>query len=140
MTGRYQSDVLANQHEIVAPPAQRSCEDHSFEMPTGLYWASAAFLFAFVGVTSVGFASPGLMVPIAIIVFFLAMFFAVPVLFVRSAPKEARGALSWSALMESGIDTATGPTSGREAAILVLILPLLIFCWGVAVVTIAALV
>ena len=140
MTARYQSNLLALRHELVAPPAQRSCEDHSFEMPTGLYWASAAFLFGFVGVMSVGFESPGLLVPIAIIVFFLAMFFAVPVLFVRIAPKDSRRALGWSALMERGLDTATGQTSGREAAVLVLILPLLILCWAVAVVAIAALV
>ena len=47
MTGRYQSDALAKRNEIVAPPAARSCQDHSFELPSGLYWASAAFLFGF---------------------------------------------------------------------------------------------
>ena len=140
MTARYNSTVLAIRGEIVGPPRQRSCEHHSFEMPTGLYLASSALLFGFVAVTSIGFASAGLMVPIAIIVFFLAMFFTVPVLFVRAAPSDGRRALCWSALMDGGIDTATGQTSGREAAILVLILPLLIFCWGVAVVVIAAVV
>ena len=140
MTRSYSLDVLVKRQEIVPPPAQRSCEDHSFEMPTGLYWASAAFLFGFVGVTSIGFATPGLIIPIGIIVFFLGMFFAIPALFVRSAPKESRRPLSWSDLMERGIDTATGRTSGREAVVLLLILPLLIFCWGVTVVAIAALV
>ena len=71
MTRSYSLDVLVKRQEIVPPPAQRSCEDHSFEMPTGLYWASAAFLFGFVGVTSIGFATPGLIIPIGIIVFFL---------------------------------------------------------------------
>lgn len=140
MTAHYQSTALAMRQEIVAPPAQRSCEDHSFEIPSGLYWTSAAFLFGFVAVTSIGFASAGLMVPIAVIVFFLAMFFTVPALFVRTSPKDSRRGLSWSGLMEGGMDTATGQTSGREAAVLVLILPLLIFCWGLAVVSIAALV
>lgn len=139
MTRRYQLDVLAKRQEIVAPPAQRSCQDHSFEMPTGLYWASAAFLFGFVAVTSIGFATPGLIIPVGIIAFFLGMFFAIPALFVRSAPKDSRRSLSWSKLMERGIDTATGRTSGGEAVVLLLILPVLIFCWGLAVVAIAAL-
>ena len=139
MTRRYQLEVLVKRQEIVAPPAQRSCDDHSFEMPAGLYGTSAALLFGFVGVTSIGFATPGLIIPIGIIVFFLGMFFAIPALFVRRA-RDSRRALSWSELMECGIDTATGPTSGRETAILVLILPMLIFCWGGAVVAIAALV
>ena len=140
MTTRHSPTALAVSREIVLPPTPRSCEDHSFEIPSGLYLASAVLLFGFVGVTSIGFASAGLIVPIAIIVFFLAMFFAVPAVFVRTAPQESRRALSWSELMDSGIDTASGRTSGREAGVLVLILPLLIFCWGVAVVAIAALV
>ena len=140
MTGRYQSDALAKRNEIVAPPAPRSCQDHSFELPSGLYWASAAFLFGFVAVTAMGFAHRELIVPMAIIIFFLGMFFAIPALFVRTAPKDSRRALSWSELMECGIDTATGRTSGREAAVLVVMLPLLVFCWGIAAVAIAALV
>ena len=140
MTARYQSNFLALHRELVAPPAQRSCDDPNFEMPTGLYGASAALMLGFVAVASIGFATPGLIIPIGIIVFFLGMFFAIPALFVRTAPKDSPRALSWSELIEDGIDTATGPTSAREAAVLVLILPLLIFCWGVAVVAIAALV
>jgi hypothetical protein len=42
--------------------------------------------------------------------------------------------------MRKGIQTATGHSSGGEAVVLVLILPALIFCWAVAVVTIVALV
>ena len=41
---------------------------------------------------------------------------------------------------EHGINTATGHAGGAEAAVLVLLLPALIFCWGVAAVLIAALV
>lgn len=140
MTARFQPTILAKRNEIVPPPTRRSCEDHSFELPTGLYWASAAFLFGFVAVMSVGFRHQELLVPMAIIVFFLATFFAIPALFVRVAPKDSRRPLSWSELMEAGVDTATGQTSGREAAILVLMLPLLIFFWAVAVLAIAAIV
>ena len=139
MTARHQLDVLTKRQEIVLPPAQRSCEDHSFGLPTVIYWASAAFLFGFVGTMSLVFAHRELIVPMVVIVFFLAMFFAIPTLFVRIAPKDTRQSLSWSQLMEAGIDTATGRTSGRETAVLVLMLPFLILCWGFAIVVIATL-
>ena len=140
MTARYQQDLLAKRQEIVAPPAPRSCQDHSFELPSGLYLASAIFLFGFVGITAMGLAHRELVVPMGIIVFFLAMFFAIPALFVRVAPRDRQHILTMAELMDRGIDTATGRTSGREAAVLVLMLPFLIFCWSIAVVVIAALV
>jgi hypothetical protein len=40
--------------------------------------------------------------------------------------------------MRKGVETATGHSSGGEAMVLVLILPALIFCWAVAIVTIVA--
>ena len=43
-------------------------------------------------------------------------------------------------LLEDGVDTLTGRTSGGAAVAQVLVLPVLILMWGVAVVTIAALV
>ena len=139
MSGRFQLGILTKRQEIVLPPALRSCNDHSFGLPNEVYWASAAFLFGFVGAMSLVFAHRELIVPMAVIVFFLAMFFAIPTLFVRIAPKDTRQSLSWSQLMDAGIDTSTGRTSGREAAVLVLMLPFLILCWGLAIVAIAAL-
>jgi hypothetical protein len=56
-------------------------------------------------------------------------------------PDESRTpALGWSRFMAEGITTATGHSSGREAAVLALLLPFLILCWAVAVAIIAALV
>ena len=141
MSARLKPAVLLQRDEIVAPPTQRACDDHSFEFPTGLYAAMAALLFGYMAVMAVGFGAPSLILPMAVNFIFLAAFFAVPVIFVGASPDDlGRRALRWSDFMRLGVDTATGRTSGREALVLVLMLPFLILCWGITVVTIAALV
>ena len=40
--------------------------------------------------------------------------------------------------MEKGVETASGHESGRDATILVLMLPVFIFCWAVAIAIISA--
>lgn len=139
MTARYQADILTRRDEIVAAPPPRACEDHSFEMPTGLYGAMAALLFGFMAIMATGFAHPALAVPMAINFIFLTAFFAVPALFVTGSPKQmGQSARRWSEFIRNGIDTATGRTSGGEAVVLTLMLPFFIFCWGIAVLVIAA--
>ena len=138
MTALYDADVFTQRDEIVAPPAARACEDHSFELPPALFGVMAALFFGFMVVIAVGFAHPEMVVPTAIIFVFSTMFFGVPAIFVRAAPADGSRAMTWSQLMWHGVDTATGPTSGREAAVLMLTLPFLIFCWGIVVVAIAA--
>ena len=49
-------------------------------------------------------------------------------------------ALRWHEFLDRGIDTATGRTKAGPATVLVLVLPFLILCFGIAVATIAALV
>ena len=137
MTERIDQGQMVEHASIVASPNGRSCEDHSFEMPTSVYAAMAVLFFGFLAVMTIGFASPGIAVPMAINFVFLTAFFAVPVLFVR-APGSSNLALKWSRFMRNGIQTATGHSSGGEAAVLTLLLPFLIFLWSVAIVLINA--
>lgn len=139
MSVRVDPKLLVADARLVPAPVQRACDDHSFELPTGIYVAMAALLFGFLAVLAVGLANPGLIVPMAINFIFLAAFFAVPAIFVRATPGGKR-ALRWSQFRARGIDTATGHSSGGEAAVLILMLPALIFCWSLAVVAINALV
>ena len=139
MVARIRKADLIAQADIVAAPAPRACTDHSFEMPGGIYIAMAALLFGFLAVMTIGFGNPGLAVPMAINAFFLAAFFAVPAIFVRSTDVGSR-ALRWSDFMENGIKIESGHATGREAVILTLLLPAFILFWGLAIVTIAALV
>ena len=141
MTRRIDTATLIARNEIVAAPvtAQRACEDHSFELPPAIYIAMGGLFFGFLAVMAVGFAAPGLIVPMGINFAFLTAFFAVPTIFVAASPGGQK-ALGWDAFMRNGVDTATGHSSGGEAAVLTLLLPFLIFCFAVAVVAIAALV
>lgn len=68
------------------------------------------------------------------------MFFAVPALWTRMGPSNPVGALSWQRFQREGIATLTGRLGARDAAAQVRILPALVFFWGLACVTIAALV
>lgn len=140
MTTRQTPDVLVARDEIVAPPAQRACVDQTFELPGRLYVAMALMFAGFVAVLAFAFRGH-MAVSFGVIFAFLTAFFAIPAIFPRMAPEESRAkALSWAMFNYKGIATATGRTSARDATILVLLLPSLIFCFGIAVATIAALV
>lgn len=140
MSVRLSETELALRQELaLAPPARRACDDPSFEMPTGIYIAMAALLGGFLAVLAVGLADPGLAIPMAINFTFLAAFFSIPTIFV-AAGNGGRRTLKWSEFMRRGIMTETGHSSGGEAAVLILLLPALIFLWSLAIVTIYALV
>jgi len=124
--------------EIVPPPTARSCGDHSFELPPALYIATAALFLGFVTVLTLAF-SGHMLVSYGVFAAFIAAFFAVPAIIVRASPQGTR-ALGWYEFMDKGIATATGRSGALEATVLVLALPFLVFCFAVAVVTIAAVV
>lgn len=138
MTRTIDRQQLLSEARIVAAPAvseARACTDHSFELPGALYAVLAALFFGFIAIMAVGFTTPALVVPMGINFAFLTAFFAVPAIFASGNP-----ALRWSEFVRKGIDTATGHSSAGEATVLVLTLPTLLLCWGIAIITIAALV
>lgn len=139
MTTRVRSEVLIARDEIVAAPAERACTDQSFELPSGLYVAMALFFAGFVAVLGLGFRGGHMAVVYGVIFAFIAAFFAIPAMFPAMAP-DRKKALSWTMFRMRGIQTATGRTSAAEATTLVLLLPFLIFCFGMAVAAIAMIV
>lgn len=138
MTRHIEHARLLARDEIVSNPVPRSCEDHGFELPPVIFRAMAALFFGFLAVLTVGLAEPHLVVPMGVNFVFLTAFFAVPAIFVGAAPNGSP-ALRWSEFMRKGIETATGHSTGGEAVTLILILPALIFCFAIAIVTIVAL-
>lgn len=138
MVGRQSREQLLAQGEIVEAPAERACTDQSFELPTGIYVAMAAMFTGFVGVLGFGFRGGHMVVAYGVIFAFIAAFFAVPSIFPRMAGTESNKPLSWSEFSHRGVSTATGHASAGEATVLVLLLPFLIVCFGIAVATIAA--
>ena len=114
--------------------------DRNFELPGALYLGTAGAYFAFLGVMAIGFGNPHLILPMAIFVVFIAMFFGVAAMWMRMKPDHPQTLTSWSRFSRQGIMTAFGHSTAGAATVQVLILPVLIVVWGFAVVTIAALV
>lgn len=139
MTRQIDHAKLLAREEVVSPPTPPACVDQGFELPPAIFRAMAALFFGFLAVLTVGLAEPHLIVPMGVNFAFLTTFFAVPALFAGQAGGASRSR-PLSEFMRKGIETATGHSSGGEAMVLVLILPALIFCWAVAIVTIVALV
>ena len=142
MVERLTRQQIAEQAIVHEAPVLRAPHtvDRNFELPTGLYVAMAGLFFAAAGVMALGFAPPMMVVPTAIIAVFIAMFFAVPAMWVRMKPDHPQRATSWARFRRHGIMTHYGHSSANAAAIQVLILPALLLVWGIAVVTIAAVV
>lgn len=113
--------------------------DRTFELPTGLYVATVALYLGFIGVMALAFGNAQLAIPLVIFAFFIAAAFGVPTMWSRMAPKKTKGAMTYGTLRNRGIMTATGRLSAGAATAQVLVLPILIFAWGVAVAIIAAL-
>jgi hypothetical protein len=114
--------------------------DRTFELPTRLYATMVGLLLAYVALMAWGFAHREMVIPAAIFAVFIVAGFGVPAVWTRLAPQTRGKATSWSRFQQEGIMTAYGRASARDATVQVLILPVLIFLWGVCAVVIAALV
>ena len=134
MTIRQKPELLVARDEIVAAPTERACTDQSFELPGGIYASMAMMFTGFVGVLALAFRGGHMSVAYGVIFAFIAAYFAIPAIF------QQKQGLSWSMFRYRGVQTATGRSSAAEATVLVLLLPFLILCFGIAVATIAALV
>jgi hypothetical protein len=140
MTVKLSTETIGQIAEIRDEPLVRQDIDRTFELPTGLYGATVGAYLAFLGVMAAGFQSRDMILPMAIFVIYIAMTFGVPALWARMRPDTAARALGWDRFMQQGVDTWAGRIAAKDAALQVLILPVLILFWGVAVVMIAALV
>jgi hypothetical protein len=114
--------------------------DRTFELPAALYAGTAAGYLGFLALMVAGFGNPKLILPVAIIVVFIVMFFGVNAMWMRMKPATSKGLTSWGRFQREGVMTAYGRCTAGAATVQVLILPVLILLWGLAVVTIAALV
>ena len=117
-------------------PQHQVERDRSFELPTRLYAMTAGLYLAFLGITFAGFSSPGLIIPMAIFAIFIVGFFGVPAIWTGIKSSIPNGdeskPLSMSKFAREGIMTHTGRLAPRDAAIQMLILPVLIVLWGLA--------
>ncbi len=121
-----------------APTAHET--DRCFELPAGLYMTTVALFLGFIATLAVGFAHAEMIIPVAIFALFILAGFGIPMIWTSLAPTSSRKAMTWASFQRDGIMTANGRATARDASVQVLILPVLIFLWGMAAVIIAALV
>lgn len=130
--------IAAGEARIVDQPVAALHEvDRSFGLPTALYGATIACYLGFLAIVGTVFANPVLVLPVAIMAFLIIAAFTVPAIWTRlidnrSAPATQRE------FEARGIMTNTGFLSARDAIVQVLLLPVLLVVWGLAVAVIAA--
>jgi len=129
-----QADIRIEAPRVAAPT------DRTFELPKGLYVATVGLYLGFIAMLAVTFSHPELSILAVIFGFSVIAGFALPLIWTRLAPETKSKAKSWARFEQEGIMTAYGSTTARDATVQVLILPTLIFMWGIAIVVIAALV
>ena len=120
-------------------PRHQVDADRNFGLPTALYGATVAGYLGFLLVVGSAFANPVLAIPMAIFVVFIIAGFGVPALWTRLAGNTS-APQTLGEFEAKGIQTATGRLAAKDASIQVLILPVLLVCWGLAVAVIAAVV
>lgn len=144
MAQKLNRTAIETQADVYAFPPQAAAQAHvvdrTFELPAALYGATVACYLGFAGLTAAAFGNIELIVPMAIIVFFIVAGFGVPTIWTKLAPDSPVKSKGWARFQRDGIKTLTGHNTAGQATVQVLILPALILAWGVAVVTIAALV
>jgi hypothetical protein len=133
MAERFTRQIVAEQAIIHEEPTLRV--PHAVDRT---YVGTAAGYLGFMALMVAGFGNPKLILPVAIIVVFIAMFFGVNALWMRMKPATSKGLTSWGRFQREGVMTAYGRCTAGAATVQVLILPVLILLWGLAVVTIAA--
>lgn len=124
----------------VRAPVRHQVEvDRNFGLPSALYAASIVCYLGFVVIIFSALGNPGLVIPLGIIVLLIAAAFTVPAIWTRLKGNTSEPQ-TLGEFERSGIITHTGPLAARDAAMQMLILPVLLVCWGLAVAVIAAIV
>lgn len=138
MSKHFTREIVAEHAIIRAEPHHQVVVDRSFEMPKALYGATVALYLGFIAVLGIGLQSPGLAIPMAIFAIFILAGFGVPMIWTRLAPQAGQRPLDLKQLKRLGISTHTGRLLGRDAMVQMMILPVLILAWAIAIVTIVA--
>ncbi|WP_068075534.1 hypothetical protein [Novosphingobium lentum] len=112
--------------------------DRTFELPAALYAITVGAYLAFIALMAVTFGNPEAALPLVIIVVSIVAAFGVPAIWARMNPETASHSLGWYDFKRKGIQTLSGPLDAGSATVQVLVLPVLILGWGIAVAIIAA--
>lgn len=140
MSIHYTAETFAQAPAIKRTTPFKVKVKRSFDLPPALHLATIGLYFAFLGVMAFAFQDRGLLIPMAIFVIYITMAFGVPAMWVRMQPNHADKPLCWTDFSRFGVDTYTGNMNAKDATGQVLILPVLILGWAIAIAVIAAMV
>lgn len=140
MSIQVQDMIARGDARIVEAPVRHQVEvDRNFGLPSSFYGITVGCYLSFLAITAVAFASPILAIPMVIFAFSILAGFLVPTIWTRLKGNDSRP-LSMDEFGRKGVMTLTGRLAPRDAAIQVLILPVLVVVWGLVAVTMAILV
>ena len=125
---------------LLKPNVRQDIESRHFDLPVAIHAGFFGLFLAYLAVMFIGFYEPQMIIPMAIFVIFTVGFYVVPAMWTGLEPDNKGKAMSMQQLLGQGIATHVGWCKGRDAMVQALILPVLILGWGIAVVSIAALV
>lgn len=134
-------ELLARTADITTEaPRVPTAVNRTFELPKGLYVATVGLYLGFIATLALTFAHPELTILAVIFAFSIVAGFALPLVWTRLAPQTLSKSKTWARFQFEGVMTGSGRATARDATVQVMILPVLIFLWGVSVAVIAALV
>jgi hypothetical protein len=140
MSKQIQTQVEQGKARIVEGPVTTApAVDRSFNLPKELYIGTVAGYLGFLAIMAIAFMNPVMIIPMVIFVGFVFAGFGVPAIFTRLKGNDSK-AKTWGQFDNEGIMTNTGILAPRDAAVQVLILPVLLVCWGLAAAAIAVIV
>lgn len=123
--------------DVVAQP-HHTTVDRNFGLPGGLYAVSAGGYLAFIAMMASIFGNGELAIPMVIFVLFIACAFGIPAVWTRIGADRHPDAPGWYDFRRKGIQTLSGKLDAGSAMAQVLILPILIAVWGLAIAVIVA--
>lgn len=138
MSQQISQGELAQVATLSDSPA-RTNVDRSFELPAGLYIATAGGYLLFLAIMSACFMNPELALPMAAFVISVIGGFGLGYKWVAMNPDNDKKPLSWGQFSHRGIQTLSGRLTAAEASAQVLMLPGLIVFWGLCIAVIVGL-
>lgn len=125
---------------IQAAELRPKTAERPFGLHPALFIATIGGYFAFIGVMMIAFGAPEMAVPFAVCLAYIAMAFGTPALWGKIQPRGEGRYQSWGEFRAFGLDTATGRISSGGAIAQVLVLPVLLLGFAVAIAAIVLLV
>jgi hypothetical protein len=133
-----QAQLAAVAHLAEAPVQTRV--NRTFELPGGLYAVTVGCYLGFLALMSVLFMNAELALPMVAFVVAIVGGFGLGYKWVAMKPGNDNPTLTMGQFAHRGIQTLSGRLTAAEASAQVLILPVLILAWGMAIAVIYAVV